>query len=117
MENMDQKIMYRSGNTKNVLVGLLVGGLAGAAAMLLLAPQSGKQTRDQIQAKGIELRDLTTRKIGKAVEQVHAKTGELTEGVREKAEELKHLGQDQLVKQLDRVSAALDTGKAAPKTS
>jgi gas vesicle protein len=29
-------------NTKNVLVGLLIGGLAGAAAMLLFAPQIGE---------------------------------------------------------------------------
>ncbi|MBE3037204.1 MAG: YtxH domain-containing protein, partial [Chloroflexi bacterium] len=35
-------------NTKNVLIGLLIGGLAGAAAMLLFTPQSGKRTRAQI---------------------------------------------------------------------
>ena len=43
-----------------VLTGLLIGGLAGAGAMLLLAPQSGEKTRAQIQEKTIQLRDETT---------------------------------------------------------
>ena len=36
--------------------GFLVGGLVGAAAALILAPQSGAETREQIQQKSIELR-------------------------------------------------------------
>lgn len=35
--------------------GFVVGGLAGAAAALLLAPQSGEETRAQLQERGIEL--------------------------------------------------------------
>jgi gas vesicle protein len=37
--------------------GFLVGALVGAAAALLLAPQSGEETRTLILDKGIELRD------------------------------------------------------------
>jgi gas vesicle protein len=37
--------------------GFLIGGLVSAAAALLLAPQSGKETRTQIRDKGIGLRD------------------------------------------------------------
>ncbi|MCK4449027.1 MAG: YtxH domain-containing protein, partial [Anaerolineae bacterium] len=33
--------------------GFLVGGLVGAAAALILAPQSGVETREQIQQKSI----------------------------------------------------------------
>jgi gas vesicle protein len=39
------------------VAGLLIGCLAGAVAALLLAPQSGEQTRAQIKEKSIELRD------------------------------------------------------------
>lgn len=39
------------------LAGLVVGGLIGAAAALMLAPQSGEETRAQIRQRGIELRD------------------------------------------------------------
>jgi hypothetical protein len=39
--------------------GFVIGGLVGAAAALVLAPQSGEETRAQIRQKGIELRDQT----------------------------------------------------------
>lgn len=35
--------------------GLVLGGLVGAAVALLLAPYSGKETREQIRYEGIEL--------------------------------------------------------------
>lgn len=37
--------------------GLVVGGLAGAGLALLLAPQSGAETRVQIRDKSLELKD------------------------------------------------------------
>jgi gas vesicle protein len=113
MENNIEEHTHGINNTKNVLIGLLIGGLAGAAAMLLFAPQSGKRTRAQIHQKSIQLRDRTTTNIKKAVAQVHSDTNKITAEVREKAGELKQLGQDKLVKQMDRVSAALDAGKTA----
>jgi len=39
------------------LVGFLVGGLTGAVVALLMAPQSGEETRAIIKDKSIELRD------------------------------------------------------------
>ena len=39
------------------LVGFLVGGLTGAVVALLMAPQSGEETRALIKDKSIELRD------------------------------------------------------------
>jgi len=112
MENNIKENAYNN-NTRNVLAGMLIGGLAGAAAMLLFAPQSGKQTRAQIEQKSIQLRDQTTKNIKKVVKQVRSESNRITADVRGKAEELKQLGQDKLVEQLDRVSAALDTGKKA----
>ncbi len=42
------------------LIGFVVGGVAGAVAALLLAPQSGEETRALIKDKSIELRDKAT---------------------------------------------------------
>ena len=39
------------------LAGFVIGSLVGAAAALLLAPQSGEQTRTMIRDKSIELKD------------------------------------------------------------
>jgi gas vesicle protein len=112
MENNIEELSYGN-NARNVLIGLLVGGLAGAVTMLLFAPQSGKRTRAQIQEEGILLADRTTKNVKKAVEQVRSETNRITAEVQEKAGELKQLGQEKLVEQLDRMSSALDTGKKA----
>jgi gas vesicle protein len=117
VENNTEENLYNKFGPLTVLIGALVGGLAGATAMLLFAPQSGRRTRAQIQNKTIQLRDRTTKNIKKAVAQVRTKTGKLTAGVSEKAGELKQLGQDKLVQQMDRVTAALDAGKTAVETA
>ena len=39
------------------LIGFVVGGLTGAVVSLLMAPQSGEETRTAIKEKTIELRD------------------------------------------------------------
>ncbi|MFH1186134.1 MAG: YtxH domain-containing protein [Chloroflexota bacterium] len=109
---------YQNGSSMgSVLAGLLIGAAAGAAAMLLLAPQSGRDTRMQIRKKGIELRDRTTGMVDDAMEQVRSSTTKLAAGGRQKAEELKHQGQELLADQLERVSAAAQAGKKAVQSS
>ena len=46
--------------TISILVALVVGGLAGAGIALLLAPQSGKRTRQQIADFAEDLKDYAT---------------------------------------------------------
>ena len=41
------------------LVGFFVGGITGAVVSLLLAPQTGEETRTVIKEKAIELKDKT----------------------------------------------------------
>jgi gas vesicle protein len=42
---------------RSLFFGLLAGALAGVVATLLLAPQSGEETRTQIREKGVELKE------------------------------------------------------------
>lgn len=113
MENNIEEQAFNFNGPLNFIRGLLIGGMAGAIALLLLAPQSGKRTRAQIQNRTIQLRDRTSQKIKKSFAQVRSGADKLTAEVQEKAGDLKELGQDKLVKQLDRVSAALDNEKTA----
>ena len=114
-ENLEYK--HPINNVLNVLVGVLIGGLAGAVTMLLLAPQSGKDTRIQLQEKGIELRDRTTGMVEDAMAQVRLNANKLTVDGRKKIKELKQHGQELAVEQLDRVSDAAKAGKKAIKSS
>jgi gas vesicle protein len=83
-----------NGNSMYFVLGMLVGGLAGTAAMLLMAPQSGKDTRDQIQAKGIQLRDDAAATAEDTMAQVRLKGQQLSTDIREKAGELQQRGQN-----------------------
>ena len=109
MVNENQDLSYNNSNVSHalgILAGVLIGCVAGATAMLLLAPQSGKDTRRRIQEKGIELRDRTTGMMDDAMQQVRLKADQVTMGGRQKAEDLKQQGQELVAEQLRRVSAA-----------
>ncbi len=117
MFNENQEPKYHNNNILGVLAGMLIGGLAGAVTMLLLAPQSGKDTRMQIQEKGIELRDRTTAMVEDAMAQARSKANKITVSGSEKIKELKEHGQELAVEQLERVSVAAQAGKKAIQNS
>lgn len=91
-------------NPTYFLAGLLIGGIAGSAAMLLMAPQSGKDTRDQIQAKSIQLRGEAAETVEKTMAQARQKGQQLSTDVREKAEALQQRGQSMLNEQRENLS-------------
>jgi len=113
MTYQDQEPKYHGSNVLGVLAGLFIGAIAGAVTMLLLAPQSGKDTRIQIQKKGVELRGRTTEIVDEAMAQVRSSVNKVTIGGREKFQELKQHGQEMAVEQLDRVAEAAQAGKKA----
>ena len=50
-------------DNKSVTLGVLIGLAAGVAAGLLLAPQSGKETRKMIRDKALEVKGLAEDKM------------------------------------------------------
>jgi len=117
MINENQEYGYHTNSAVSVLVGMVIGGLAGAVTMLLLAPQSGKDTRIQIQKKGIELRDRTTEMVEDTMAQVRSNVNKIALGGSEKIKELKKYGQELAIEQLDGVSEAAQAGKKAIQSS
>jgi gas vesicle protein len=116
MINENQELKHHN-NFFGVLVGMLVGALAGAVTMLLLAPQSGRDTRTQLREKGIELRDRTTAMVEDTMSQVRSGANRLSLDGHKKIKELKKQGQALVIEQLDYVSEAAKAGKKAIKSS
>jgi gas vesicle protein len=73
------------------LVGFIVGGLTGAVVALLMAPQSGEETRALIRDKSIELRDRAQQtaeeaigRAEKAATEARTRADELASDLRER---------------------------------
>jgi gas vesicle protein len=94
--------IQKEGNTmsmlKGFLSGLLVGSLAGAGAMLLLAPASGKRTRSKIRHQYDELRDQMVESVEDAMEdaekEVVGKAHHFASDARGMVKEFQHRGQE-----------------------
>jgi gas vesicle protein len=89
-----------NGDLGSFLAGFVIGGLIGAGVALLMAPQSGEETRAIIKEKSIELRDRAV---------------ETAEEAQKRAEELQMRGKQIYEEQVQRVQAAVDAGKKAVK--
>jgi gas vesicle protein len=104
-----------SGKSGAFVAGLFMGGLLGAGSMLLLAPQSGKDTRVQIQEEGIELRDQMTETIGDAVKQARGTTRHLASDLRKEGKDLQKRGRAALKDQVEIASQVVEDEKKAIK--
>jgi gas vesicle protein len=116
-ENQESIYSTTNNNILSALGGLLIGSLAGALTMLLLAPQSGQKTRLQIQEKSIELRDQASGMLEDALGQARLDGNKLSRQGRQKAKELLHHGQVLVVEQIEHVSEAVKAGKKAIQIS
>lgn len=74
----------QNGDLGSFLSGLIIGGLIGAAAALLMAPQSGEETRTLIKERSIELKD----RAAETAEEARLRAEELAAEARHRAEEL-----------------------------
>lgn len=89
-----------SGDLGSFLAGFVIGGLIGAGVALLMAPQSGEETRALIADKSIELRDRAYDTAG----EVQARAEDLAKQTAELYDE-----------QVKRVQAAVEASKKPPK--
>lgn len=87
--------MSDSNDFGTFFAGLIVGGLVGAAVALLLAPQSGEETRTMIHDKGIELKERaveygqdTRARASAALDDARTRADQALEEVRYRTDEL-----------------------------
>ncbi|HEU0295071.1 MAG TPA: YtxH domain-containing protein [Anaerolineales bacterium] len=116
MDTKNQEFEYveqKPSPARSLLKGLFVGSLVGAGTVLLLVPQSGSQTRAEIREGAIHLRDRTTETVKDKVTQVKTKANQIRADMQIKAVDLQDQGKHLLVRQLDRVAQAAESGKKA----
>ena len=90
--------MSEQGGGGEFFAGLLIGAILGAGAALLMAPQSGEQTRQKLQERSVELKD-------KAVD--------ASSQARDRADGLRERGRIILDEQKVKIEQAIEEGKAA----
>lgn len=88
-----------NGDLGSFLAGFMIGGLIGAGVALLMAPQSGEETRAYIKDKSIELRDQAVEAAG----EVQTRASDFAQQTAGAYEE-----------QVQRLQAAVDAGKKKP---
>jgi gas vesicle protein len=102
------------------LIGFMVGGLSGAIVALLMAPQSGEDTRSFIKSKAIVLKDQAAstaedayHQAEAAAEEARLRFEELSKDTREKVADLSRRGSVLLEEQKARIGAGKGTKPAA----
>jgi gas vesicle protein len=113
MDNRKQGYGYMVDNAGRFLAGLLMGGLIGAGTMLLMAPQSGKRARAQIQHESVELRNQVTGTVEGVVAQVRGKARRVTAAVRKQTKALEQRGQDMLDEQKQVITQVVEAERTA----
>jgi len=100
------------------LSGFVIGGLVGAAVALLMAPQSGEETRVLIRDKSVELKDKTVASLEEAYHQAEkaaadarVRAEELAKEAQVRAEELRQRGQVILEEQRSKLTEAIQPKK------
>lgn len=89
--------------------GFLLGTVVGAAAALLLAPQTGEETREVIRERGIELQG----RMGQTTEEARERAAEMAAEARARAADVQERSRTVYGEQKSRLQDALDQGKAA----
>jgi gas vesicle protein len=98
--------------------GFIIGGMVGAAVALLLAPQSGEETRTIIKEKGIVLRDKAVEygqdaraNAEKAVSQARIRVDDAMADLRARTSDLERITKDWVAQFQSRVAT---TGPETP---
>jgi gas vesicle protein len=112
-----RKELFVSGKEiSSFFTGFFVGALVGGAAALLMAPQSGEETRAQIRDKGIELKEKAETTYGEVITEIEDSTTELRgrmEGLSAKMDELIAQGRSEFERLTHRGEAIGDAAAEA----
>jgi len=95
----------------NFLAGMGVGALVGAVAALLLAPKSGKETRDDIRMAADDLKekaDKAMHDLSESSEELVQKSKEILESTKTKVQQAIDAGKQAVARKQERESMDAD---------
>ena len=93
------------------VAGFLLGGVIGAAVGLLLAPQSGEDTRQFLKEKSGELKGRAKERAAEFQEKAREQISEVTAKVKEQATEAVASGKEALKAKKEQLISSLQCGK------
>lgn len=100
--------LQRNSNTiLSLLPAFLIGGLIGAGIALLMAPQSGQETREMLRDRGVELKE----KAKDTAEDTKHRAERVLEETKDRAESLRHRGQEMMQETRDKVESEVQAAK------
>lgn len=99
--------------TGAILGGFIIGAVVGAGVALLLAPQSGEETRGMLMDKSRSLKEGAKSKLDDLKEGAKSKMEDLKDGAKSKLDDVKQTLKDGARD----VSAALSEGRDAYRRS
>jgi gas vesicle protein len=103
--------MVLKNNGAAFFAGLVIGGLVGGSAALLLAPQPGQETRAQIKNKSLELKDLGVKSLQDAGRKAQEQAVVWQEKGQEALEKSQHRAVEAIGHGKERVIEAMRYGK------
>lgn len=99
-------------NTKDFIIGALIGGMVGAAAALFLAPKSGKELRSNLNEQAVVLKEKT----GQLRETARSRGIQLAETAKEKSSGLAQSVSRQSIELVNKVKNINPIDTIAKKT-
>ncbi|MBI3947112.1 MAG: YtxH domain-containing protein [Armatimonadetes bacterium] len=99
--------------SKDFALGLIIGGLIGAAVALLYAPMAGVDARRRVGEKAGEFADDARGKATEVAGSVRGRAGEVVGTVRERAKETVDQARSGIEDLRGRFSASVDAGREA----
>lgn len=98
---------------KTFVSAFLLGGLTGAGLTLLMAPQSGEETRELIRDKSLELRDQAVENVEDTRKQAERRVEAVTKNTKDKASKLKRAGEKMVKEQRRSMEKGFENAKKA----
>lgn len=97
--------MYeRNTSIVSLISAFAIGGLIGAGIALLMAPQSGQETRDRIRNKSVEIKDKAIETAEDTRERASKALNDVTQQTKEKVSSLSKRGQQMVEDQKQRLN-------------